>query len=859
MAYKYQRGPARLSGSTTYEENLTGLANISSSIQLQGGSLQLNDGVNISATGVAQMFEYQLGDGTTVINSGGEVSGSNILGTIGRIADLQFQAGGNLRATDGTVKLGDNDLTSTGDVKVNDLSGSGTLIVDGTSALNGAVTVKNGVAFTANAVDINGGAIDGTVIGAAAAAAGTFTAVSASTSISASSFTGDGAGLTGISSDKIDTTAVGATNASHYVTFANAATSQDGTDLYVNGALDLRPQSGSLLLSGSTEYKEYEQVDPGMPWVTSSFGPKLSLYGNKITEANAAYIWTGWGEMPGGGGGLQYGTTRIAGGSRSGMSQLEISGSSLTLDFSSTDNLSTLAGGVTAMANDFIIELSSTGSVGPGGIAPIFAIRSNDAIDEQYMLLKAHENFTGNQKGWVLPAFKDRIENFTAGQLTASFGPLTVNSSDNPDGEGLVINGDTSGKQYGLRVNNASASFGAGVEIHGANAHGFGQTIHANGLQINGGTSQIMGQVNFNSHAVQANAGLTASAGFTVSGAGSKLGGPVLLGNSSGDAIVVNGTTTFNADVTVTNGNNLSAFGDVTLGNADADTVNLSAGKLVATDRNVFATIRDGQNGIATSGPFCFSTGSGGDFLGFHTLGANKGVVLHRNVYMNGVGDNEEQPAQFLSFYVSSSNNGYVTRTTGQQVFNQAAGQMLSATNGVLNVGFGTGLASSSLNRLVVSSSAFNDVGSDIGVGFAANGLMFFNTSDATAKRASFTKLAEAMAGTGLTASNGQLVLSAAGPVNGLSPHANSTMVEGTNYITGSALTGNRVYATPLKASVSVGDTVRFKANGNFGGFTVTLSGSEDQTIDSQNTIEIESEEGAVELYYVSSGQWKVF
>ena len=183
MAYKYQLGSARLSGSTTYEENLTGLANISSSVQLQGGSLQLNDGNNISSTGVAQMFSYQLGDGTEVISSGAAVSGSNILGTIGRIADLHFQAGGNLRATDGTVKLGDNDLTSTGDVKVNDLSGSGTLIVDGTSALNGAVTVKNGVAFNSNTVNIDGGAIDGTTIGAAAQSSVKATTLSGSSTL----------------------------------------------------------------------------------------------------------------------------------------------------------------------------------------------------------------------------------------------------------------------------------------------------------------------------------------------------------------------------------------------------------------------------------------------------------------------------------------------------------------------------------------------------------------------------------------------------------------------------------------------------------------------------------------------------
>ena len=618
-------------------------------------------------------------------------------------------------------------------------------------------------------------------------------------------------------------------------------------------------------MSGSTDFETYDDVGGGTI-TTSSMGSRLSLYGNKITEANATTIQAGWGAIPAGGGFMNYGETLIAGATQGGMSNMEISGSSLTLDFSSTDSLSTLAGGITAMTNDFIIELSSTGSVGPAGIAPIFAIRSNDALNEQYMLLKAHENFAGNQKGWVLPAFKDRVEVFNAGQLTASFGPMQVNSSDNTEGAALTINGNNSNKKYALVVNQSSASFNAGVEINGATIHGQALVIHSNGMAVNAGNVELgpTANLNLNGGVGTFGGGLTASVGFEVAGgAGALFTGPVTLGDASADAILVNGTTGFNADVTVSNGNSFTANGNVTLGNGNEDTVNLSAGAINATARDVFATIRDGQNGIGAAGPFCFSTGSGGDLLGFHTSGGNKGVVLHRNVYMNGVGNNENQPSTaHTNFYVSSSTNGYVTRINGVDVANnfvQGGGGGLQASSGILSVNTATGLANSAAG-LHVSSSAFTDVGSGIGVGFAANGLMFFNTSDATAKRASFTKLAEAMAGTGLTASNGQLVASAAGTVNMLSPHANSTMVEGTNWITGSVLTADRTYATPLKASISEGDSVRFKANNNFASFTVTLSGSEDQKIDGQNTIEIESTDGAVELYYVGApANWKVF
>ena len=69
------------------------------------------------------------------------------------------------------------------------LSASSTLNVDGNAQFNGSLTVKNGQTFTSNTVDINGGAIDGAVIGANSAAAGTFTTISGSTSVAAGAAT----------------------------------------------------------------------------------------------------------------------------------------------------------------------------------------------------------------------------------------------------------------------------------------------------------------------------------------------------------------------------------------------------------------------------------------------------------------------------------------------------------------------------------------------------------------------------------------------------------------------------------------------------------------------------------------------
>jgi len=115
-------------------------------------------------------------------------------------------------------------------------------------------------------------------------------------------------------------------------------------------------------------------------------------------------------------------------------------------------------------------------------------------------------------------------------------------------------------------------------------------------------------------------------------------------------------------------------------------TLNLNSNQINSTGQNYTWQLRDGQNGISGNGPLLFFTGSGGDLLKFHTSGSAKGVVFARNVYMNNVGDNELQPTQNTNFYVSSSVNGYVTRTSAQQVFGNAAGTGLTASNSQLHV-----------------------------------------------------------------------------------------------------------------------------------------------------------------------------
>jgi microcystin-dependent protein len=84
-------------------------------------------------------------------------------------------------------------------------SGGNVTVVNGKSAIiysdgagAGAAVVDITSTFQFGTVDINGGTIDGTVIGGTTAAAGSFTSVAASGTVTATSFAGSGSALTGL-------------------------------------------------------------------------------------------------------------------------------------------------------------------------------------------------------------------------------------------------------------------------------------------------------------------------------------------------------------------------------------------------------------------------------------------------------------------------------------------------------------------------------------------------------------------------------------------------------------------------------------------------------------------------------------
>ena len=118
------------------------------------------------------------------------------------------------------------------------------------------------------------------------------------------------------------------------------------------------------------------------------------------------------------------------------------------------------------------------------------------------------------------------------------------------------------------------------------------------------------------------------------------------------------------------------------------------------------------------------------------------------------------------------------------------------------------------------------------------------------------SEYATAIAGPGLTATNGQLSSDAAAAPNGIAD-ANANLSEGFNY--GSAtFTADRTWTLP--ASPSAGDVVRVKAPNSLGGFKINIArGDAGHSIDGvAGPIELESDAGALSFVYVAADDWRI-
>jgi len=165
----------------------------------------------------------------------------------------------------------------------------------------------------------------------------------------------------------------------------------------------------------------------------------------------------------------------------------------------------------------------------------------------------------------------------------------------------------------------------------------------------------------------------------------------------------------------------------------------------------------------------------------------------------------------------------------------------------------GVGLSASS----AVMALDLNELGA-AAVDVANDSLAIVDANDSNAsKKESIADLVAAMAGTGLTASNGVLSTSAAAGVNGIGD-ADATLTESFNYGT-ATISAARTWTLPASAGMSVGDVVHVKLAGLAANVALTIARAGSQTIDGETAITMNSAYSAVSIKYVAADTWRIF
>jgi len=142
-------------------------------------------------------------------------------------------------------------------------------------------------------------------------------------------------------------------------------------------------------------------------------------------------------------------------------------------------------------------------------------------------------------------------------------------------------------------------------------------------------------------------------------------------------------------------------------------------------------------------------------------------------------------------------------------------------------------------------------------VSVANDSIAIIDADDSNGSRKeSIADLVSAMAGAGLTATNGVLSTDA-GVATGVGD-ANATLAEGMNFGT-TTFTADRTWTLP--AAPASGDVVRVKAPGDLDGnvLIIAVNGGTSHSVDGQTSLILESSAGAVALMYVGSDKWIIF
>ena len=290
MAYKFQFGTTKLSGSTTFEEALVGESTISGSGRLSGKELILDAVGVIGTSGDADLLTLSSNKLTVAgdVSASIDLQGASVVikqnGTVGVAGDIDLMTlapnsvsvAGALSASGqvdlpGAVRFGtENQLT---------VSGVGLLSGSATATLANATLDR----ITVGDADINGGAIDGAVIGGNSAAAGTFTNISGSGTLHAG-------GVVTFGERALTVSAAGVLSSSATATLANATLDQItvGSADINGGAIDNTAIGGTTQAAG--EFTTLSASSTLNVVGASNFGP-----GN-LASISAAGVVSGSGD-----------------------------------------------------------------------------------------------------------------------------------------------------------------------------------------------------------------------------------------------------------------------------------------------------------------------------------------------------------------------------------------------------------------------------------------------------------------------------------------------------------------------------------------------------------------------------------
>jgi hypothetical protein len=856
MAYKFQLGAARLSGSTTFEEALVVESTISASSTLHAASLTLAG----AASGVSTLGA----SGLASLDGGINVNDDFTVNTDGAVTAVGVNAGG---ALSGVTTLAASGLASVASISMDDgstlgpdsVAGLWTFSADGdTTQANGAYDFDlashdgtnglklGGVLVDASAADLNftNVAAAGTAEASKALVLSAAKAITGITNVTASYFSGNGAALTNISSDSVD---VADSSANSEFRLIGVAASGDGVSLTtMDTAADritMNAETGKLTVTGDVAANDIAAAGLTLSDLTSG---RLVLAGTSgILEDNTFLDYSG-------------GALRVY--SKNGMSSAIMT---------KTASIAVL----NAAANAVLGQINNGGAFDGQGGTFADSVTVSGSSD------------TGLQ---VTSIFDGGMSIGAVGHINVGAGggdfDIILNSNGNISGSGNLNiggSGDFDGGLFpltdGTRDLGSSTKEWKDLYIDGV-AYIDDLRADALGAAMNC-ASQAMTNINVDSGAIDGTiigASSQAAGEFTTVSGSSwfRLGGTANIagnviaegnlnttaGNISGSgALMIGGQSTFNGHLLPLTdglrdlGSSTKEFRDLYIDNvayidslqADSLGAALDANSQSITNINVDSGAIDGTViGANSQAAAEFTTLSGSSTL--HVGG---------NVTMAGLGTSDVALGDDMMI-INDGASGAIKNTSLAAYSTAIAGAGLLSTAGVVaivnsaNGGIQVGADSINID--------FNDL-SAAAVNVAADSIAFLDADGNVTQKESIADFVGFIAGTGLSAASGQLSVSAVSTPTAFGDAA-AVMVEGLNYAS-ATLTAARVLTLPDSDDLDVGESVKIKMAAGLSSTiyaSVVIDVGSGDLIDGDASIRLESPYAAVNLYKVAANTWRI-